>query len=360
VFSPNNALEKYAHEAAAYVLDEFDPFSWLKVNVGLRYSWFGQVGPYESKTYDANEQPIDSTSYASGKLVRDYGGFEPRLNLRFALGPRASIKASAVRSNQYIHLVSNNGSTLPTDIWVPSTAIVQPQRAWQYSLGYFQNFLDNALETSVEVYYKDMRNQVEYREGYVPTTLRDPELDFVFGRGKAYGAEFFINKTKGRFTGWIGYTLSWTYRYFDQLNNGERFPAKYDRRHDLSLVGSYKLNKKWTFSSVFVFGSGNAITLPTAFYFVEDQLVAQYSKLNGYRIFPYHRLDISAVYTPQPAKPHRIKGSWAFSIYNVYSRQNPYFLYIDSRALGNGQFDLKVKQVSIFPILPSITYNFTL
>jgi hypothetical protein len=360
VFEPNNALQKYAHEAAAYILDEFDPAPWLKVNAGLRYSWFGQVGPYQSKTYNANEQPIDSTYYGAGKLVRDYGGFEPRLNLRFALNARTSIKASAVRSNQYIHLVSNNGSTLPTDIWVPSTLLVQPQRAWQYSLGYFQNFFDNSLETSVEVYYKDMRNQVEYRAGYVPTTLRDPELDFVFGRGKAYGAEFFINKTKGRFTGWIGYTLSWTYRYFDQLNNGERFPAKYDRRHDLSLVGSYKLNKKWTFSSVFVFGSGNAITLPTAFYFVEDQLVAQYSKLNAYRIFPYHRLDLSAVYTPQHTKPRRIQGSWVFSIYNVYSRQNPYFLYIDSRSLGNGQFDLKVKQVSIFPILPSITYNFSL
>lgn len=360
VFEPSNALQKYAHEAAAYIQDEFDPFPWLKVHAGLRYSWFGQVGPYQHKTYNANEQPIDSTFYAPGKLVRSYGGLEPRLNLRFALNPRASIKASVVRSNQYIHLVSNNGSTLPTDIWVPSTLMVQPQRAWQYSVGYFQNFFDNFLETSVEVYYKDMRNQVEYREGYVPTTLRDPENDFVFGRGKAYGAEFFVNKTKGKFTGWVGYTLAWTYRYFDRLNNGERFPAKYDRRHDLSLVGSYKLNKKWTFSSVFVFGSGNAITLPTAFYFIEDQLVAQYSKLNAYRIFPYHRLDISAVHTPQPKTPKRIKGSWAFSIYNVYSRQNPYFLYIDSRSLGGGQFDLKVKQVSIFPILPSITYNFSL
>jgi len=357
-FYPDNALIKYAHEAGAYILDEFDPFSWLKVNVGLRYSWFGQIGPYTRKTYDANEHAIDSTFYGAGSIVKSYGGWEPRLNLRFDLGRNSSIKTSIVRSNQYIHLVSNNGTTLPTDIWVPSSYFVQPQQAWQYSLGYFRNFLDNRLETSVEVYYKDMRNQVEYREGYTPTSLRDPERDFVFGRGEAYGAEFLVNKTKGRFTGWIGYTLAWTYKFFDKLNNGEPFPAKYDRRHDLSIVGSYELSKKWTFSSVFVFGSGNAITLPTNYYFVDDQLVAQYSKLNDYRIFPYHRLDISAVYTPQRAKPRRWKGSWAFSIYNLYSRQNPYFLYVDTRRNDKGEYDVKVKQVSIFPILPSITYNF--
>jgi hypothetical protein len=236
---------------------------------------------------------------------------------------------------------------------------VQPQEAWQYSLGYFRNFHENMFETSVEVYYKDMKNQIEYREGYTPSTLRDPERDFVFGSGDAYGAEFFINKAKGKFTGWVGYTLSWTYRQFPQLNNGDRFPAKYDRRHDISVVASYKHSKRWTFSAVFVYGSGNAVTLPTNYYFIDDQLVAQYSKLNAYRIFPYHRLDLSAVLTPQHKKPRRWQGSWAFSIYNVYSRQNPYFLYVDTKSTSNGVYDVKVKQVSIFPILPSVTYNFS-
>ncbi|MBS1616628.1 MAG: carboxypeptidase-like regulatory domain-containing protein [Bacteroidetes bacterium] len=358
-FHPDNALLKYAHEAGVYILDDFDLLPWLKVNAGLRYSWFGQVGPYTRKIYDAQGiHPIDSTVYAPGTLVKSYGGLEPRLNLRFALNARSSIKASAVRSYQYIHLVSNNGSTLPTDIWVPSTYFVQPQEAWQYSLGYFRNFKDNMFETSVEVYYKDMKHQIEYREGYTPSTLRDPERDFVFGNGDAYGTEFFINKAKGRFTGWIGYTLSWTWRQFPLLNNGERFPAKYDRRHDVSLVASYKHSKRWTFSAVFVYGSGNAVTLPTNYYFIDGQLVAQYSKLNAYRLFPYHRLDLSAVLTPQHKKPRRWQGSWAFSIYNVYSRQNPYFLYVDTRANASGVYDVKVKQVSIFPILPSITYNF--
>ncbi|MEO6831711.1 MAG: TonB-dependent receptor [Chitinophagaceae bacterium] len=358
-FKPNNALIKYAHEAAAYFSDEFDPWSWLKINAGLRYSWFGQVGPYVRKDYNNLEQPIDSTSYGAGSLVKAYGGLEPRLNLRFALSLRSSIKASVVRTNQYIHLVSNNSSTLPTDIWVPSTYYVQPQRAWQYSLGYFQNFLDNKVESSVEVYYKSMANQIEYREGYTPQSLRDPERDFVFGKGEAYGAEFFINKTKGRFTGWVGYTLSWTNRIFPQLNNGEAFPAKYDRRHDVSVVASYEKSKRWTYSAVFVYGSGNAITLPTNYYIVDNNLVAEYSKLNAYRVFPYHRLDLSAVLTPQHKKPHRWKSTWAFSVYNVYNRANPYFLYVDTEKDPKGAYNISVKEVSIFPILPSITYNFS-
>ncbi len=360
-FKPDNALIKYAHELGAYVLDEFDPTKWLKVNVGLRYSWFGQVGPYTRYTYNENEHKTDSFQYSGSKLVQSYGGFEPRLNMRFELNSTSSIKASIVKTYQYIHLVSNNGSTLPTDIWVPSTYLVKPQQCWQYSVGYFRNWLDGKLETSVEVYYKDLKNQVEYREGYTPTSLRDAELDFTFGSGKAYGAEFFINKTKGRFTGWIGYTLAWTYRYFDALNNGNRFPAKYDRRHDLSLVASYEWSKRWTFSGVFVFGSGNAITLPTNYYFIDGHLVQQYGELNGYRIFPYHRLDVSAVYKPRANKPKRWQGSWAFSIYNLYSRQNPYFLYVDVEDGVNSTNGAKVtvKQVSIFPILPSITYNFS-
>ncbi len=355
---PNNALKKYAHEAGIYLSDEFDIGSFLKVNAGIRYSWFGQVGPYADYRTDGNGNRTDSTLYTTGQLVKSYGGWEPRLNLRFALGATSSLKASISKTYQYIHLVSNNGSTLPTDIWMPSTLLVQPQKAWQYSLGFFKNFFDNVLETSVEVYYKDMRNQQEYRPGYTPTSLRDPELDLVSGTGQAYGAEFFINKTKGRFTGWIGYTLSWTWRHFKELNFGERFPAKYDRRHDISLVGTYELNKKITFSGVFIFGTGNAITLPTGYYFIEQNLIQEYSKINQYRIFPYHRLDLSLIYTPKGNTNKRWKGSWAFSIYNVYSRQNPYIIYVDTEGTLRAGASVKVKQISIFPILPSITYNF--
>jgi len=357
---PDNTLIKYAHEAGLYLQDDFQLFDWLQINAGIRYSYFGQTGPFWAYSYDINRKKTDSTYYAAGKVVKQYGGWEPRLNIRVSLSPSSSIKSSIVRSFQYIHLITNNGTTLPTDLWVPSTYVVQPQEAWQYSLGYFKNFLDNKIETSVEFYYKKMKNQIEYREGYTPTSpTTNPELDYVFGNGDAYGAEFFINKTKGKFTGWIGYTLSWTWRKFPALNNGERYPAKYDRRHDLSVVATYEHSKRWTFSSVFIFGSGNAITLPTNYYFIEQQLTPEYSKLNQYRLFPYHRLDLSAIYTPTPKKPKRWKSSWMFSIYNVYSRQNPYFLYVDSRGNTSQGVEVKVKQVSIFPILPSITYNFS-
>lgn len=357
-FAPNNALLKYAHEAGLYVLDEFDLAPWLRVNAGLRYSWFGQVGPYKQYDIDEDGNRLDSTDFAAGKLVKGYGGLEPRLNLRFALNPVTSIKASVSKSYQYIHLVSNNGTTLPTDIWVPSTFLVRPQMSWQYAVGIFKNFFDNALETSVELYYKDMQNQIEYRSGYTPTSLRDPELDFVFGRGKAYGAEFFINKTKGKFTGWIGYTLSYTWRTFKDLNDGEQFPAKYDRRHDVSVVASYEFNKKLTLSGIFIFGTGNAITLPTGYYFIGQNLIQDYSKINQYRIFPYHRADLSLIYTPRGMTKKRWKGSWALSIYNVYNRYNPYIIYVDTEGTLSSGASVTVKQVSIFPILPSITYNF--
>ncbi len=356
--SPDNALIKYAHEASGYILDDFELTKKIKVNAGLRYSWFGQVGPYKSYTLDANDHKIDSSTYGSGQIAKAYGGFEPRLNVRYTLSDDASIKAGVAKTYQYLHLVSNNGSTLPTDVWVPSTLRVQPQSAWQYSLGYFHNFLDNKLETSVEVYYKDMKNQVQYKDGYVPNNLNDPELSYVFGSGKAYGAEFFINKTQGKFTGWIGYTLAWTYQKFPLLNGGNEFPAKYDRRHDLSLVGSYELSKKWTFSSVFIYGSGNAITLPTAFYFIENSLVQQYSQVNSYRIPSYHRLDVSATYTPQHKKPRKWQGSWTFSVYNVYNHANPYFLYNDIQGTANTGITSKIYMVYILPIIPSFTYNF--
>jgi hypothetical protein len=359
VLNPDNAFIKYAHEAGAYILDDFDVTKWWKINLGLRYSWFGQVGPYTAYKYDSLGNSIaDSTKYSAGQLVKSYGGWEPRFNMRFQLNESSSIKTSIAKTYQYLHLVSNNGSTLPTDVWIPSTYIVKPQLAWQYSAGYFHNFLDDKLETSVEVYYKDMQNQIQYKDGYVPNTLQDPELSYVFGRGTAYGSEFFINKTQGAFTGWVGYTLSWTYEKFPLLNNGQSFPNKYDRRHDISVVGSYKLNNKWTFSSVFVYGSGNAITLPTAYYFIGNQLVEYFSKVNAYRLPAYHRLDISATLTPQHKIKRKWEGSWTFSVYNVYDRHNPYFLYVDIQGTTNTNIQVKVYEVYILPIIPAITYNF--
>lgn len=358
VFTPNNEGSKYAMETAVYLQDDWEIGSKWKINYGLRYSTFSQVGPYSLYTRDADGNKLDSVVYKSLKPVKSYGGLEPRVTVRYAVNDETSIKAAVTRNLQYIHLVSNAGTTLPTDLWVPSTYIVKPQISWLYAAGFFKNFKDNAWETSLEVYYKDMQNQVEYKEGYTPS-LADPEEEFVFGRGWSYGAELLVNKLKGRFTGWVGYTLSWTWRKFPLLNEGERYPVKYDRRHDLSVVGNYELNRKWKVGGVFVYGTGNAITLPERFYVMNGVLTQEYSRLNQYRMKAYHRLDLSATYTPVPKKKRKVSSYWVFSIYNVYSRLNPYFIYFDQTGSPlNGDLKVEARQVSLFPVLPAVTWNF--
>lgn len=358
VFKPNNAQVKYGHEAAVYLQDDWEVNEKLKINAGIRYSWFQQIGPYKIYTTDDNGNRTDSTVFGSGKGVKSYAGFEPRLTIRYALNDETSLKASVTRNLQYIHLVSNAGTTLPTDIWVPSTYKVKPQSSWLYAAGLFKNFKDNMYETSVELYYKQMQNQVEYKEGYTPNSIDDTENSFTFGKGWSYGAEFFINKTKGRLTGWVGYTLSWTWRKFPGLNFGNKYPAKYDRRNDMSIVAIYEINKKWRLSASFVFGTGNAATLPERFYIVDGILTQEYSKINEYRLPSYHRLDFAAILTPKKNIKRKWKSEWVFSVYNAYSRKNPYFIYFDQTGNPfNGTLEIQAKQVSLFPIIPAITWN---
>ncbi len=358
VFKPNNEGTKYAAETALYIQDDWELGTKWKINYGIRWSSFTQTGPYTRYVRDENLNPLDSTIYKSFEPVKTYGGLEPRVTLRYAINDKTSLKAAVTRNLQYIHLVTNAGTTLPTDLWVPSTYLVQPQISWLYALGFFKNFEDNTYETSLEVYYKDMQNQVEYAEGYTPS-LRDPEEEFVFGKGWSYGTELLINKLKGRFTGWVGYTLSWTWRRFSALNEGIKYPTRYDRRHDLSVVANYEQSKKWKFGAVFVYGTGNAITLPERFYFINGVLTQEYSRLNQYRMKAYHRIDFSATYTPQPKKKRKVNSSWVFSVYNAYSRLNPYFIYFDQNgSLANGDLKVEAKQVSLFPIIPAVTWNF--
>ena len=359
VFKPQNAQAKYAHEAAVYVQDDWEVSDKIKINAGLRYSLFQQIGPYNIYTKDVNGNHTDSTVFRGGQGVKTYGGLEPRFTFRYGINDETSIKASVTRNLQYIHLVSNSGSTLPTDLWVPSTYKVKPQISWLYAAGLFKNFKENTYETSVELYYKSMRNQIEYQEGYTPNTLEDTENFFTFGKGWSYGSEFFINKTKGRLTGWIGYTLSYTWRKFPQLNFGEKYPAKYDRRNDLSVVALYELDKRWKLSATFVYGSGNATTLPQRFYLVNGVLTQEYSRINEYRLPAYHRLDLAAIYSPKKNETRKWKSEWVFSIYNVYSRKNPYFIYFDQNGSAyDGTLKVQGKQVSLFPIIPAITWNF--
>jgi hypothetical protein len=358
VFKPSNESVKYALENALYIQDDWEVSEKVRINYGIRWSGFTQLGPYTVYEKDENQNKLDSIEYSGFSKVKHYAGFEPRLTLRYGLNDRTSFKGSVTRNLQFIHLVSNSGTTLPTDLWVPSTFRVKPQLSWLYAAGLFKNFNNNAWETSVEVYYKSMQNQIEYREGYTPS-LRDPEEEFVFGKGWSYGAEFYLNRSRGRLTGWIGYTLSWTWRKFEELNEGNKFPAKFDRRHDLSVVAAYELNKKWKLGGVFVYATGNATSLPERFYIMNGVLSQEYSAINQYRLPAYHRIDLSATYTPVPKKERRIKSSWVFSVYNLYNRMNPYFIYFaqeGSPAAGN--LNIQAKQVSLFPILPSVTWNF--
>jgi len=358
-FNPVNPQLKYANEVSAYIQDDWEISSKFQINGGLRYSMFQQIGPYKLYQTDANGNKIDSTVFSGGKPVKTYGGLEPRVTMRYSINDETSIKMSATRNLQFIHLVSNSGTTLPTDIWVPSTYKVKPQLSWLYAAGLFKNFKNNMFETSIEFYYKDMQNQIEYKEGYTPNSLDDTENSFVFGKGWSYGSELYINKAKGKFTGWIGYTLSWTWRKFADLNFGEKYPAKYDRRNDLSVVGMYELNKKWKLSATFVYGTGNAATLPERFYIIDGVLTQEYSRINQYRLPSYHRLDVAAILTPKKNENRKWKSEWVISVYNVYNRKNPYFIYFDQTgSLGQGNLQIQAKQVSIFPVIPSVTWNF--
>ena len=354
-------IRYHAHELAIYVQDDWDISDRFRLNVGVRGSMFAHTGPFDRYIQNEVGQVVDTTKYGTLENVKTYGVAEPRISGRAMLGKHNSIKVSYSMNYQYIHLASLASISFPTDFWVPSTDIVKPMVGHQWALGYFHNFLDDKLEVSVEGYYKLMNNLIEYKDGFSPdqNVNNNPDNNFVFGKGDSYGAEFFIRKNGKKLTGWIGYTLAWTNRVFPDLNNGEQFPARYDRRHDLSVVGSYRISKRWSVSAVFVYGSGGAMTVPASRYFINGNIVTEYGDRNSFRLPDYHRLDLGATLHPNPKKKKRFRSTWNFGIYNVYSRQNPYFIYFASEVDEDNQtVTIEARQVSVFPILPSITWNF--
>ena len=356
VFEPEEIFRQYSNEGALYFSDDFEISDVLKVHAGLRYSSFQHSGYISFRDYIKNDFSGSDDNYRH---------MEPRLSFRYKLSTSSSIKGAYTQNYQYIHLASTSSVSLPTDLWVPSSKAIEPKFADQFAFGYFKNLNDNMYETSIEAYYKEMTNLIEYKEGVLPEDNTNSNSDdaFTFGDGDSYGLEFLVKKNKGKTTGWIGYTWSKTTRFFDEVNNGNAFPAKYDRRHDLSITATHKYSNKWTFSGVFVYATGNSITLPTERYVIGENIYTEFTSRNGFRIDPYHRLDIGATYTPK--KKRKYQSSWNFSIYNLYSRKNPYFIYFALEApegvdgsLVEGNLTPKAYQVSIFPILPSITWNF--
>jgi hypothetical protein len=351
-FANNITIEhKYALENAAYVSEELNVTHQLKLSFGLRVSTFSLMGPGHIYSYDQNGDIQDTAMYGPGKFIKTFLSPEPRVAANFLLDETSSIKASYTRTSQYLHLLSNSVTTNPSDLWVPSSNNVLPEHADQVDLGYFRNFEDNNYEASVQLYYKNMQNLIDYKNGADLQLNPTVESLLRYGKGWSYGAEFFVRKTLGRFSGWIGYTLSKTMDQISDINNGQPYPATQDRTHNISVVTIYNYSDTWTFSAVWVYYTGNAVTFPSGNYWIDGRLVPYYTERNGYRMPPYHRLDLSATWTLGP------RSNLNFSLYNAYDRYNPYS--INFRQDPNDPNKTEAVQTTFFPIIPSITYNFT-
>ena len=328
---------KYSSIAAFYMNDDITISEKLSASVGVRVPVFIKS---------------DIT----------YTKVEPRATIKYQLNDFTSIKAAYTVMNQFQHLVLSSTASLPTDIWISSSKIVKPQTSQQVALGIFKNFKDNTYEASIEGYYKTMNNQVLFKEGAQSLQQADIDTKLTFGKGNSYGVELFVKKNVGRLTGWLSYTLSWTNQKFDSLNFGKQFPFTYDKRHNLSIVGTYDLTKKWTLSAAFVFTSGGAFTLPTgraAVYgdgSLYDGTYYDYSGRNNYRYRSYHRLYVSAIRHGHAKLFHKkFESELVFSVYNIYSRHNPYFIYLTKDPVTK---EISAREVSLLPIIPGISYNF--
>lgn len=349
VINERTMQERHALENAVYLNHEYDATERLHLSYGVRYAGIGAYGPGVAYEFTSDGIPVDSTNYGVRKLIKYYGGLEPRLTLNYIINESSSAKLAYARNKQYMHLLSITTSSTPFDLWHPSTANVKPGISDQIALGYFRNFSDNKYEASLELYYKALQNQVEYRNGAVIFLNEYVESELIFGKGRSYGAELLIKKNRGRLTGWLGYTLSRTTRQFDAIDNGTTFPYRQDRTHELSIVGLYDIWDKWTFSSTWVYNSGNAVTFPSGKYEVDGHTVNMYSERNGYRMPAYHRLDLALTRRGK-------KSSWTFSLYNAYGRKNAFA--INFRKNEADPTRTEAVRLALFSFFPSITYNY--
>ena len=353
-FNPISIQNRHALESAAYISHDLSVTDNLNINYGLRANSFAIMGPGDFYTYDKNGNAIDTATYSSGKVVKNYFNLEPRFSASYKLTSSSSVKLSYTRTTQNLHLLSNSTSSNPTDVWIPSSNNVKPEIADQVSAGYYRNFSDNQYEFSSEIYYRDLRNQIDYKNGAQLIANTNVESQLIFGKGRAYGLELFFKKKVGKFNGWVSYTLSKTERKFDGVNNDTWYPAIQDRTHNLSVVGIYKLNKKWTLTADFVYYTGNAITWPSGKYEVNGQVAFLYTERNGYRMPAYNRLDVGA--TLQGKKTKKYDSNWNFSIYNLYGRENPYSISFEQDP--GDPTKTRAVQYALFRWVPSITYNF--
>ncbi|MDN5216158.1 TonB-dependent receptor [Fulvivirgaceae bacterium BMA12] len=354
----SNALEH-----AAYISNEQHIGDKLSLEYGLRYALFQLIGPTSVISYDENYLPVGTEEFEKGEIYKTFRGLEPRVSARYLLSGNSAVKVSYNRQRQYMQLLSNLALGLNAfDIWLPSSAQTPPQTSDAFSVGYFLNPGKNLYEFSVEGYYRILKNQIDYKDH--GQLIMNPFLEGELRRGeaRAYGIELMLRKREGRFTGWLSYTLSKAKRKIPGINNGQYYPANYDQPHSFSLVGNYKLSKRWGVSANFVYATGRPVTLPVETFRYEDFIVPVYGNRNSGRMPDYHRLDLAATLYPKE-KPNRVNhSSWTFSLYNAYARYNAAAVFVSNELedidLVKDPDKSAFHKLSIFGIVPSITYNF--
>ena len=358
IFGEVNVPSSNALKHSFYVSNEQEIAALLTLDYGLRYSIFQNMGKATVYNFDESYNKVDSTTYDANEIFNTYDGFEPRISAKYELNENSSVKASYSRTLQFLHLASNATIGTPLDVWLPSSPNIKPQYANQFAIGYFRNFMDNLLETSVEVYYKKMGNQIDFKDHAQIFLNPEIEGEMRFGEAEAYGAEFLIRKNIGDFTGWISYTLARAERTFDAINDGEPYLSPFDRTHDISVVMNYDLNSRFSFGLNWVYSTGNPITLPTGRWEYGNKIAPAYSERNSYRMPDYHRLDFSVTYNSKnkDKENKRFHSSWNLSVYNAYNRHNAFSINFEE--VKGSAYEREAIKTYLFGIIPSITYNF--
>lgn len=345
---------RFSLENAVYASNTWKASSILNFTYGLRVSAFSILGKGDYYTFDQAGNITGTTAYKSGEIVKTYINLEPRFAVAAQLSESASIKASYVRNVQNLHLISNSNSASPTDRWVASTNVIKPELSDQVSLGYYKNLASNNYELTIETYYKTLQNQIDYRNGADIFTNKPIETQLLFGKGRAYGAEFLLKKKNGKLTGWIAYTLSKTERKIDGINNNNWYNARQDRTHDISLVSMYQLSKRWSVSANWVFSTGNAVTFPNGKYKLLGHSYFYFSERNADRMPSYHRLDLGATRLLKQTK--KFSSELNFSLYNAYGRENAYRITFSDKETDPNKTE--ALRTTLFRFVPSISYNF--
>jgi hypothetical protein len=346
--------KKYGLENAVFISNDWKASEKVNITYGARLTAFSPIGKGDFVDVNTAGHVTDTIHNGSGQILKTYYTPEFRFALSYQLDPNSSVKASYAGNSQNMHLISSGSAGLPTDRWVLSNNMIKPETSHQVSLGYYKNLRDDKYEITVETYYKTMQHQIDYRDGANVLSNGTVETELLYGKGRAYGIEWLLRKKTGRLTGWIGYTLSKSEKKIDGINNDQWYNAYQDRTHDISIVGMYKLNQKWSLSADWVYNTGNAVSFPTGKYQSDGRTVYYYSERNGYRMPAYHRLDLSA--TVQLKQTKRYSSELAFGLYNAYARNNAFVItFRDNKANPD---KTEAVQTTLFSIVPFISYNF--